>query len=78
MNNTQKRKLILIAIIGFCVLLLLDWIGVTGRGFPTNWIEALMQVCINIGWTALFTVVSYFALIRPRKRKSPPENRHLG
>ena len=78
MQTRDKRKLILIAVIGFCVLLLLDWSGLTGRGFPTNWIEALMQVCINVGWTALFTVVSYFALIRPRRRKSPPESRHVG
>jgi hypothetical protein len=68
MQTGEKRKLILIAIIGFCALLLLDWSGVTGRRFPASWSEALIHVGINIGWTALFTVVSYFALIRPRQR----------
>jgi hypothetical protein len=64
----QKRKLIVIATVGFCLLLLLDWTGLTGRGFPTNWGEALIQVCVNIGWTFLFTVASYFVLIRPLRR----------
>jgi hypothetical protein len=64
----QKRKLIVIATVGFCLLLLLDWTGLTGRGFPTNWSEALIQVCVNIGWTFLFTVASYFVLIRPLRR----------
>ncbi len=76
MNKTQKRKLILIAIIGFCALMLLDWSGMTGRGFPVNGAEALLQICINIGWTALFTVVNYFALIRPLRRSNSAVAEH--
>jgi hypothetical protein len=68
MQTMQKRKLIVIATVGFCLLLLLDWTGLTGRGFPTNWSEALIQVCVNIAWTFLFTVASYFVLIRPLRR----------
>lgn len=68
MNTAQKRKLIFSAVIAFCLLFPLDWTGVTGRGFPTSWAEASIELCVNVGWTILFTVVSYFVLIRPRRR----------
>jgi hypothetical protein len=68
MPNTPKGKLIQSSIVGFCLLFLIDWSGITGRRFPKNWGEALVQVCINIGWILFFAVVSYFALIRRRSR----------
>ena len=71
---TVKKKTVLIAVLGFCLLELLDWTGVTRGGFPSNWTEALIQVCVNIGWTVFFTAVSYFLMIRPRRRPSSPED----
>jgi hypothetical protein len=71
---TVKKKIIFIAVLGFCLLELLDWTGVTRGGFPSNFSEVLMQACVNIGWTFLFTAVSYFVMIRPRPRQSSPED----
>ena len=68
MPKTPKGKLILSSIVGFCLLFLIDWSGLTGRSFPRNWGEALIEVCINIGWILFFALVSYFFLIRRRSR----------
>ncbi len=76
MRSTLRKKLIFIALLGFCLLLLLDWTGVTGRGFPSNWSEALIQVCVNVGWTVFFTTVSYFVMIRPLRRPSSGGDDH--
>jgi hypothetical protein len=73
-HSSQKKRLAFIAITGFCALSLLDWTGVTGRSFPRSWSEALIQICINIGWTILFTVASYFLLVRPFPRKLSTDN----
>ena len=63
--NAMKKKLILIAVLGFCVCTLIDWTGIIdNRRFPKSWSEAWIQVFINILWTALFTGISYFAIIR--------------
>jgi hypothetical protein len=62
MRRLIKRKIILSTPVSFCLLLLLDWIGVTGRGFPSTWGEALIQVSANIIWTVFLTAISYFAL----------------
>ncbi|HEV2416453.1 MAG TPA: hypothetical protein VGX94_01480 [Terriglobia bacterium] len=64
-RSSLRKKLIFIVVLGFCSLSLIDWTGITGRGFPSNWSEALIQVCINIGWTLFFTVVFWFVMIRP-------------
>ena len=69
-THTVRKKLILIAVLAFCAMMLLDWVGVTGRRFPSNWNEALVQISINIGWTVFFTAVAYFVMMRPRRRRS--------
>ncbi len=72
-RNTVRKKLTLIAVLAFCSMMLLDWVGVTGRRFPRNWNEALVQISINIGWTVFFTAVAYFVMMRPRRRRSSAE-----
>ena len=62
LRSLLKRKIILTSPMSFCLLLLLDWTGVTGRGFPSTWGEALFQVCANVIWTVFLTGISYFAL----------------
>lgn len=78
-NNKMRLKprgqIVLIAVLGFCLLEALDWAGITRGGFPSNWSIALVQVGVNIGWTAFATTVSYFVMIRPR-RSSSAEDRH--
>ena len=65
---TKMQKLFISALVGFCLLCLLDWTGIFGRGFPKNWSEAFIQICVNIGWTLLFTITNYFVLVRsPRQ-----------
>jgi hypothetical protein len=68
MPKTPKGKLILSSIVGFCLLFVIDWSGITGRRFPKNWGGALIEVCINIGWILFFALVSYVFLIRRRSR----------
>jgi hypothetical protein len=72
MRTTLRKKIVFIALLGFCLLQLLDWLGVTRGGFPSNWTEALIQALVNIGWTVFFTAVSYFVLMRPLRRPSGP------
>ena len=73
MQKAQSKQVVLIAVLGFCALELLDWTGITRGGFPSNWAQALFQICINIGWTAFATTVAYFIMIRPRRRPSSEE-----
>ena len=74
MQNSSGSKLGCIAVLGFCALMLLDWTGVTGRGFPSNWGEALIQVCVNIAWTIFFTVLSYFVMLRNPRQTTTTED----
>ena len=60
-RRVLKKRLILVAPVGFCLMLLLDWTGITDGGFPSEWEEALVQVGANILWTVFFTVTFYFA-----------------
>jgi hypothetical protein len=78
MQKAQGKKVVLIAVLGFCVLELLDWTGITRGGFPSNWAQALFQICINIGWTAFCTTVAYLTMIRPPRRSSSLEDSHGG
>lgn len=73
MANAQTKKIVLIAFLGFWLLELLDWTGVTRGGFPKTWAGALFQACINIGWAAFCTVVAYFVMIRPTRQQSSAE-----
>ena len=77
MRSAATKKLVYIGLLGFCGLELLDWTGATGRGFPSSWSEALIQVCINVLWTAFFTFVSYFVMIRSRRRSSAEDGHGL-
>ena len=74
MRISSRRKLVLIAVLGFCLLELLDWTGITRGGFPSDWRVALIQVCVNIGWTAFATTVAYFTMMRPTRQRSTPED----
>jgi hypothetical protein len=67
-NPAGTKKLVLFAPKGFCLFMLIDWTGLTGRHFPSSWIEALLQVCINIMWTTISMVVCYFVMVRPLQR----------
>lgn len=78
MQKDQGKKIVLIAVLGFCALELLDWTGITRGGFPSSWAHALIQICINIGWTAFCTTVAYFTMIRPTRRSSSVEDSHGG
>lgn len=56
-----RRRFIIKAPVLFCLLLLLDWTGIIGGGFPSTWGEALVQVGANVAWTLFFMVIFYFA-----------------
>ena len=71
MRRRLTKRLITAALVGFCALMILDWTGLTGRHFPANWAEALIQICVNIAWTVMLTVAFYFINIRP----APPASR---
>jgi hypothetical protein len=75
MRNLLKRKIIRTSPVTFCLLLLLDWTRVTGKGFPSTWSEAFIQVCANVIWTVFFTAISYYALDKyldaTEKREAP-------
>ncbi len=73
MLSATRKKLVTIAVGGFCLLMLVDWTGLTRWGFPSSWPQAVLEVCVNILWTVLFTVVSYFVMIRPRGGPSREE-----
>ena len=64
MRRVFRRRLIFIAPIAFSSLMLLDWIGIIGGGFPSSWIQTLAQIFANLVWTALFTTINYFVMIR--------------
>lgn len=70
MRTVVTKKLVLVGFFGFCGLELLDWTGVTGRRFPSSWSEALIQICVNVLWTAFFTAISYLFMIRRRAQSS--------
>jgi hypothetical protein len=74
MQKAHRNKIVLIAVLGFCLLELLDWTGITRGGFPSDWRVALIQVCVNIGWTAFCTTVAYFTMIRPTQGSSSVQN----
>ena len=73
-RRVQTKRLIFITPVLFCVLMALDWTGLTGSGFPSSLAEAIFQVCANIVWTAALTGVSYFIMSCPFKRSLPKEN----
>jgi hypothetical protein len=60
MRRVLTKRLLFIAPVGFCLLLLLDWTGLTDGGFPSTWEEAIVQVGANILWTVFFTVTFFF------------------
>ena len=68
-----KRRLIFAAPGLFCLFVALDWTGLTGRGFPSNWAQALIGVCVNVGWTVFVTAVSLSLIMYYLKR--PPRDR---
>ena len=74
MRIRHRNKIVLIAVLGFCLLELLDWTGITRGGFPSDWRVALLQVCVNIGWTAFATTVAYLTMMRPDRRPTLPED----
>src|SRR5271166_4831032 len=74
MRLKHRQKIVLIAVLSFCLLELLDWTGLTRGGFPSDWRVALIQACMNIGWTAFATTVAYFTMMRPTRGPSPPED----
>jgi hypothetical protein len=73
---TGTKKLVIIAPIAFCLMMLFDWTGLTGRHFPSSWIEALIQICINIVWTTIIMVVSYFVMVRPLQQSPSEKDTH--
>jgi len=60
MRRLLKRKIILAAPVGFCLMMLIDWTGVTGEGFPSTLEQALYQVVANTAWTVFFTVTFFY------------------
>jgi hypothetical protein len=74
MRGVIRRKLALIAPVTFCLCLLLDWTGLIDGGFPRNWAQALIQICVNIGWSAFSIVVSYFVITGAAKRSTSEQN----
>jgi hypothetical protein len=73
---TGQKKLVFFAPIAFCLMMLIDWTGLTGRHFPSSWIEALIQACINIVWTTIVIVVCYFVMVRPLRRPPSEKDTH--
>jgi hypothetical protein len=73
MPRLLTRRLIFAAPGLFCLLVALDWTGLTGRGFPSNWAQALIGVCVNVGWTVFVTAVSLSLIMYYLKR--PPRDR---
>jgi hypothetical protein len=71
MRRVVRKRFIFAVPICFCLLLLLDWTGVTDGGFPSTWSVALVQVGANIAWTAFFTVIFYFGGSYLGKRYPP-------
>lgn len=79
MARVVKKRFVLSLPVSFCLLLLLDWAGVTGTGFPSTWGEALFQIVINLLWTAALAVPLYFTLTHPFRRFSTRgKERHPG
>jgi len=68
-----RKRLVLGAPGLFCLLVALDWTGLTGRGFPSDWAQALIEVCFNIGFTVLVTAVSFSLIMYYLNR--PPRGR---
>lgn len=72
-----RRKTILSAPVCFGALMVLDWIGITGSGFPSGWAEALVEVCFNLILTAIYVASFYWGadqlitLLAPTKASSP-------
>jgi hypothetical protein len=62
MRRALKKRLILALPLCFCLMLLLDWTGVTDGGFPSTWGQALFQIGANIAWTVFFAVSLYLAM----------------
>jgi hypothetical protein len=71
MRSKFTGKLIVIMPLCFCLLMLLDWTGLYGRHFPRNMTEALLQVCVNLGWTAFFSAIGYFVFRGPSAADDP-------
>jgi hypothetical protein len=64
-STLSRKKLILGAVGGFCLLEIIDWTGILGKRFPRSWPEALAQALVNILWVALFMGTSLFMTTRP-------------
>jgi hypothetical protein len=60
----SRKKLIVIAVGGFCLCEMIDWTGITGKHFPRSGGEALAQAFVNILWVALFMGTSLFMTSR--------------
>jgi hypothetical protein len=72
MRISPKGRIVLIAVLSFSLLELLDWTGITRGRFPSDWRVALIQACVNIGWTAFATTVAYFTNDAPHSRAVSP------
>jgi polyferredoxin len=56
--SKRRRSIILTASIYFCLTLLSYWLGILPHWrFPTNWVEALVQVTVALLETAVFTTL---------------------
>jgi len=73
LRRRVKKRLMLVAPLCLCLLLLLDWTGITDGGFPSTWAEALVQVGINTVATTFFSVTFYFAIFYIYERFLDPK-----
>jgi hypothetical protein len=71
----RKRLIRWAAPISFVLILILDWTNVTDGGFPSTLGEAIFQVAEDVVWTAFFTIIFYFAIVRFSQRSSSEEIR---
>lgn len=71
-----KKRLLIAAPLCFCLILLLDWLGITDGGFPATWAEALIQVGANILQTLFLMTIAYFGVRYVFRRFALKNNTH--
>ncbi len=63
-----KRRVICGAPVVFGLFMLIDWMGITHLGFPSNSASALLEIATNVVWTVFLTGASLF-LLKPLAKR---------
>jgi hypothetical protein len=64
MRKVLKKRIVFAGLLGFLLILLLDWTGITDSGFPSTWAQALFQIADDALDSVILILIFYFGISR--------------